>query len=282
MQVQADYKQEKCYHDLPVIYKKDGKQESLFPQAETRQLTHHSIEEPCQAASLAPRAYRSVAGTYVAATPQVQEVPPPRLSSTTKGWALQVDREHLDFSGSTSGNLYTEKQLQGWQHLQSWPDYLRAHQAAEENHREVMATAGSVSYQHLGLQAMTNPLKMAIGSIKNFLGNHILQLGSICGLVLMAGCVGFLCCSCCTSGLNLKTDQGCLKMTMNLVFSTLCLPIYLLHQVGLTRKESPAARRQTAEEMVMMAKKPRAPDRPEASAQAALAELLTQPARKKR
>ena len=71
-------------------------------------------------------------------------------------------------------------------------------------------------------------------------------------------------------------------MTMNLVFSTLCLPIYLLHQVGLTRKESPAARRQTAEEMVMMAKKPRAPDRPEGSAQAALAELLTQPARKKR
>ena len=72
-------------------------------------------------------------------------------------------------------------------------------------------------------------------------------------------------------------------MTMNLVFSTFCLPIYLLHQIGQAGRRSTAARGQPTEEMAMMTRKPRkAPDRPEASAQAALAELLTQPARKKR
>ena len=217
---------DKCYKDLPVLLQEKNKPDSqLFLQAESRQLVKSSAEEPCDAAAVAPRAYRTDSGVYVALTPELVTVPSPILRSKSKAWALDLDN-HLDMSGSTKGNLYSSRQLSGWQHLTQWPTF----KDASEAHRHLPVTSGASSshgYDHRGyLDA--NPVTILTDAVKTYLGNHILELGSICGLVLAALCLLICVVTCCTASYHLKMDRGLCRNVASLLASTCCLPIYLL------------------------------------------------------
>lgn len=84
--------------------------------------------------------------------------------------------------GATKGNIYSDKELAGWQHIHQWPTYKDAHKA----HRHRPVTAGAQShhgYDHRGqLEASANPMTAMTEAVKTYLGSHVLELGSIVNL----------------------------------------------------------------------------------------------------